>query len=240
MSGRGSTRIAVAAAVAACGMLVATVASCGSTSSGPAAAAFSVQSHAGSSALGSLRSTLAADGTSIVVGDAKAPTTVKVYEDPRCPYCKKAEQAAGPVLADLAAQGKIKIEYTIASFLDQRLGGTGSAAAANALRASVEAGQFPAFHAALYANQPTNESVDLFTSANLLKIAETVPGLDTAAFRQAVKNRTYQQWVKDSQDSYTGAGLKGTPTIQVNGKDVAPEGAMYNTTAFNSALQALL
>lgn len=103
-----------------------------------------------------LRPAAAVDGTKIVVGEAKASHTVTVYVDPRCGHCAKFEASAGTVLAEEAAAGTVKVEYVVASFLDARTGGTASARAANALRASVDAGpgRFAAFQAALFAAQP--------------------------------------------------------------------------------------
>ncbi|GAA5016690.1 hypothetical protein GCM10023335_42640 [Streptomyces siamensis] len=51
-----------------------------------------------------------------------------------------------------------------ASFLDDRVGGSGSKRAVNALRAALEEGKFVEYHEVLYANQP-EESVDGCTDA---------------------------------------------------------------------------
>ncbi|MBD0742338.1 hypothetical protein BG418_12715 [Streptomyces sp. CBMA152] len=188
------------------------------------------------STLAKLPAKLGADGISLIVGKDSAPHTVKILEDPRCPYCAKFETAAGPKLAELAADGKIKIEYTIASFLDANLGGSGSANAARALRASVDAGKFPQYHAALYASQPT-ESVDGFTPAFLLAVADKVPGLRGAAFDRAVGSGTHADWAARAEKAFETSGAQGTPTVLVDGKPLGPDDALYEAGSFAKALQ---
>ncbi|MFF3491435.1 DsbA family protein [Streptomyces sp. NPDC002795] len=173
----------------------------------------------------------------IVVGDAKAPHTVKVYEDPRCPYCKKFEQGGAEALTGPVADGDVKVEYVIASFLDENLGGRGSVKGANALRASVEAGKFPVYHSAVFANQPADETTDAYTSDFLLKIANTVDGLRSSAFDGAVKDMKYQDFVNAAMKKFRADGIEGTPTVYVDGDKVTPEKAMYDEDAFEKVLK---
>ncbi|WP_069886462.1 DsbA family protein [Streptomyces luteocolor] len=176
-------------------------------------------------------------GGVITVGDPKAKHTVKVYEDPRCPFCKRFEEGGAQALVKPVADGKVKVEYTIASFLDKNLGGSGSVNAANALRASVEAGTFPQFHAAVFANQPEEESDDAFTPDFLLKIADKVDGLRGGAFDKAVKNGTYKKWVGEAMEAFSADGIQGTPTVFLDGKK--PEGnSLYEQAAFAKELKA--
>ncbi|MET8689772.1 thioredoxin domain-containing protein [Streptomyces sp. NPDC004732] len=176
-------------------------------------------------------------GGVITVGDPKAKHTVKVYEDPRCPFCKKFEDGGAQALVKPVADGKVKVEYTIASFLDSNLGGSGSVNAANALRASVEAGKFPQFHAAVFANQAEDESDDAYTPAFLLKIADKVEGLRGGAFDKAVTNGTYKKWVGQAMESFSADGIKGTPTVFIDGKKSA-DGGLYEQAAFAKELKA--
>ncbi|MCZ4117897.1 DsbA family protein [Streptomyces sp. H39-S7] len=189
-------------------------------------------------ALAQLPARMAADGTAIVVGDPKAPNTVQVYEDPRCPYCKRFEAGGGAALVPLVKDGKIKVEYTIASFLDANFGGSSSKKAANALRAAVDAGKFSEFHSALFENQP-EEPKDGFTDSFLLKIADTVPGLNSTAFQAAVRGQTHKDWVKTSEKAFEDSGSQGTPTVLVNGKKITPGDAVYDAVTFTKALKEL-
>lgn len=68
-----------------------------------------------------LPETLAADGTTIVVGDPAAATTVQLYEDPRCPVVEEFEATGAPALHAMTLRREAKTEYTLASFRDDRL-----------------------------------------------------------------------------------------------------------------------
>lgn len=107
---------------------------------------------------------LGKDGTTILVGDPDAKMTVHLYEDPRCPVCEEFETTGGsPKLREAMLDRRAITEYTLASFLDDRVGGSGSKKAVNALRAALEEGKFVEYHEVLYANQP-EESVDGYTA----------------------------------------------------------------------------
>ncbi|MFG2143815.1 DsbA family protein [Streptomyces sp. NPDC048696] len=166
-----------------------------------------------------------AEGAEIVVGSPRAAHTITVYEDPRCPFCAKFETSGAVPLTDLAAAGKVRIRYTIASFLDRNLGGGGSERAANALRASVDAGKFAEYHAAVFASQPEDESSDGYTADNLLRIADKVPGLRSAAFDKAVREGTYKEWVASAEKAFEKSGVNSSPTVLIDGKRPPGDGA---------------
>uniref|UniRef100_A0AAU2V4X1 DsbA family protein n=1 Tax=Streptomyces sp. NBC_00003 TaxID=2903608 RepID=A0AAU2V4X1_9ACTN len=177
------------------------------------------------------------EGAEIVVGDPNAPHTVKVYEDPRCPFCMHYEGGGAAAVAKLAAEKKVKIRYTIASFLDANFGGGGSKRAVNAMRASVEQGKFAEFHAAVFASQPAKETDDAFTADNLLKIADKVPGLRGPAFDKAVRENTYKDFVKAAEGAFEDSGVNSSPVILIDGKKPAGDGrAIFNEEAFRKVL----
>ncbi|QDQ12265.1 thioredoxin domain-containing protein [Streptomyces spectabilis] len=173
-------------------------------------------------------------GGVITVGEPSAKHTVKVYEDPRCPFCKKFEENGAQALVGPLAAGDVKVEYTIASFLDNNFGGDGSKNAANALRAAVDTGKFPQFHSALFANQP-EESDDGFTPAFLLKIG-TAAGIKDAAFEKAVTSGAHKAWVATAMKSFTADGVSGTPTVEIDGEK-APADSLYDEADFGKALK---
>jgi protein-disulfide isomerase len=169
---------------------------------------------------------LGADGTTITVGDPDAPVKVHLYEDPRCPYCEEFETTGGgPQLREAMLERWTRAEYTLASFLDDRVGGTGSKKAVNALRAALEEGKFVEYHEVLYANQP-EESIDGFTDAYLLRLAGKVKGLRGPEFDTAVRSMKYRGFVTSSQNAYEKAGGAkepegpGTPTAEINDKRI--------------------
>jgi protein-disulfide isomerase len=187
------------------------------------------------------------DGTTIRVGDPKAPVTVHLYEDPRCPYCEEFERTGGgPVTRERTLGRTVVTEYTLASFLDDRLGGSGSKKAVNALRAALEEGRFAEYHAVLYENQP-EEAVDGFTDAYLLSLAEEVDGLRGPAFDSAVRSMKYRDFVARSEKAYERAGGSenprgpGTPTAAINGRGIREiyGAVLYDRDAFGRLLSSV-
>ncbi|MFG2298560.1 DsbA family protein [Streptomyces sp. NPDC048603] len=184
---------------------------------------------------------MAPDGTTIVVGNPAARSTVQVYEDPRCPVVEEYEQTGGAELQELLLEGEIKAQYTFASFKDNRLGGDGSKQAVNALRAALEKGKFVEYHRVLFENQAAVESSGGFTPERLLKLAEEVPGLRDDAFDLAVRTMKYRSYVTASQQAYQQTGDDpigpGTPTIIVNSHTI--DGGLYGAN-FEADLFRLL
>lgn len=190
---------------------------------------------------------LADDGVTVLVGDPAARTKVQLYEDPRCPVCEEFETGGGsPALRKAMLGGRVRTEYTLASFLDDRVGGSGSKKAVNALRAALEEGKFVEYHEVLYANQP-EESVDGFTDARLLELAGKVDGLRGADFDAAVRTMKYRAFVTASEWAYERAGGAadpagpGTPTAVINDKRIptAFNGVLFDRGSFTDLLQMI-
>lgn len=231
--------VAAVAAVAAVALLGGAVVGCGSGSgggSGSASAAGGGEVVVRTSPIAEQLAKLPArvDGAKVVVGSPDAPSTAQVLVDPRCGYCAKFEGAGGESLLKLAAAGRVKVEYVLASFLDGSGGRSGSVKAVNALRASVDAGKFAEYHAAVFASQPKGK----FTDELLLKVADAVPGLRGPAFDGAVREQKYAGWVAEAEKGFEATGAQGTPLVLVEGKPVgARDGAMFDARAFTETLK---
>lgn len=233
---RGAGRIVAAMATAA--LLGGAVAGCGGGggSGSQAAGAAVVRTSPIADVLAKLPAKV--DGAKVVVGNPAAPHTAQVLVDPRCGYCARFEAAGGEALLKLAADGKVKVEYLLASFLDRggaggSGSGSGSVKAVNALRASVDAGKFAEYHAAVFASQPKGR----FTDGLLLEIADKVPGLRGAAFDRAVAEMPYEGWAGEAEDAFEATGAQGTPVVLVDGRAVgAKDGSMFDAAAFTAAL----
>ncbi|MCD2157933.1 DsbA family protein [Rhodococcus cerastii] len=186
--------------------------------------------------LGALTARMAPDGVAIEVGQPDAPTTVTVYEDFQCPYCARFEQVNGPELAARAAAGDIKVHYIFASLLDHKLGGHSSARAANAARAAVDAGGFPLYHHLLFDQQP-QEGTDGFGLEVLVRIAASVPALNTAEWSGAVGVQAHQEWVDASHAAYQASQEQypdGVPTVLIGAVDANP--VLYDRAGFSALL----
>ncbi|KUF13942.1 MULTISPECIES: thioredoxin domain-containing protein [Streptomyces] len=167
------------------------------------------------------------NGTTVVVGKASAKKTLKVYEDPRCPVCASFEQAVGPTVEKDLKEGKYKVQFIGATFLDRNLPGEGSRNAMSALGAAlnVSPDAFLAYKKALYsADNHPNEQEDKFKDDDLLlKIANEVPELKkSAAFKKAVEDGTYDRWALEMSKTFDDNkdGVEGTPAFVMNGKQL--------------------
>ncbi|MEK8170356.1 thioredoxin domain-containing protein [Streptomyces sp. M19] len=97
------------------------------------------------------------------------------------------------------------------TIIDGNLRGTGSLNAANAAACAQDAGRFPQYHDVLFANQP-EETDDAYADKNrLIGLASQVKGLNTATFRDCVREGTHDGWVRASAEDFTKAGFGSTP-----------------------------
>ncbi|MFJ6379607.1 DsbA family protein [Kitasatospora sp. NPDC092039] len=181
------------------------------------------------------------NGTVVTYGKADAPHTLEVYEDFRCPYCEQLETTTGKAIQQLADDGTYKVEYHLATFLDDNLGGKGSRTALAAAGAALNEGvdKFKAFHDVLYANQPDERS-DAFGDVNhLLDLAGQVPGLKTDGFVKAVQDGTYAPWAAKVNEEFNKSDVTGTPTVKLDGKklDVLSNGKAVSPEQFTAMVK---
>ncbi|WP_042367041.1 DsbA family protein [Streptacidiphilus neutrinimicus] len=168
----------------------------------------------------------------IPVGGTAAPSTVTIYEDPRCPACDQFETGMKTTINQLLAQGKIQIQYHIASFIDRHDSGKGSKNAANALACAQNVGRFHDYHDVLYANQPQETDDAWADKSILISLAKQVPGLDSPSFEACVNNNTYGSWVTAVQSDFDKSGYNSTPTVLLNGTPAYPT---YNSQDISPA-----
>ncbi|MFD8085750.1 DsbA family protein [Kitasatospora sp. NPDC059722] len=181
------------------------------------------------------------NGTVITYGKADAPHTLEIYEDFRCPFCEQLETTTGTAIQQLADAGTYKIEYHLATFLDDNLGGKGSRTALAAAGAALNEGvdKFKAFHDVLYKNQP-DERTDGFGDTNkILDLAGQVPGLKTDAFVKAVQDGTYAPWAAKVNEEFNKSDVTGTPTVKLDGKklDVLTGGKAVSPEQFTAMVK---
>ncbi|MFG3286424.1 DsbA family protein [Streptomyces sp. NPDC048111] len=158
----------------------------------------------------------------IPTGAVDAPSTLTVWEDFRCPACAAFENGFRATVHQLVNSGQLRVQYHLATLIDDKTRGAGSLHAANAAACAQDAGKFTAYHDVLYTNQP-DEMDDAFAdNAKLLDLAKKVPGLDTPAFRSCVESGTHNSWVVKSNEAFQAGRFNGTPTVQLNGVSVFP------------------
>ena len=173
-----------------------------------------------------------ADGFGVVVGQADAPTKAVIYEDFQCPVCKAFEDATTQQVNDGIANGKVRVEYRMVSFLDTASENQYSSRAANAAAAVLDTAgveAFKKFHDTLYANQPEEGTAG--PDNNQLIEWAVEAGADREQVSSAIEQGTFDQWVVDATDAMSKNGVTGTPTILIDGQKLDPQQGMQRLLA---------
>ena len=156
----------------------------------------------------------------VALGKDRAPSTLTVYEDFRCPACAHFERTYGETVNRLRERGLLRTEYHLVTLIDGNLGGKGSRYAANAALCARDADRFVEYHDVLFAHQP-RENEDAFgDTERLIELAGEVDGLDTPAFRRCVRGGAHEEAVRRSHAAFLTADFQGTPTVLLDGEDV--------------------
>jgi protein-disulfide isomerase len=149
-----------------------------------------------------------------VFGDPAAPVTIVEYIDYQCPVCRRAgEQIMPPIEQEFIATGKARLEMRPIAIL-----GDESSYAAQSAQCAEEQGKFWEFHDLLFANQ-AGENKGAFSRDNMKRFASAL-GLDTTAFNSCLDSGKYANQVTQDTSNSKNSGVKGTPTIFVNGVKV--------------------
>lgn len=165
---------------------------------------------------------------------AGAPT-VDLYEDFQCPICNDLEKANGEQILSDAKAGKIKLVWHLMTFLEDNFHNQpASTIAANGLYCAADAGKAAEYHTATFAGQrpeTQEQHGDSFTVANIKAYGKQagITGAALTKFDSCVDKGTYDKYVKATMDNAGKAGVTGTPTIFINGKEIKNSTADYST-----------
>ncbi len=168
-----------------------------------------------------------ADGGGILLGQdgvagqgapANAPVRVDVYLDLLCPICQAFEQINDADIVAMRKDGTVEYYLHPISILDHASAGsqypTRAAAAAYTV-AEYAPEKFDEFLVGLYANQPAEDTVGL-TNTQIDQIA-TIAGVPQDVIDR-FKDGEFTQYVASATDQASIAGVRGTPTILLNGQ----------------------
>ena len=153
----------------------------------------------------------------MTIGPDSAPHQVVVYEDFLCQVCGEFERAGRKQLAQLAAQGKVQIEYRPVVLLSK----LGTYSAASTLMWWLVLGHdglhvAKTFHDLLFVQQPSEQGP--FPSRDDLYQVAGRAGADTDALKASVESAEGTQEVADATKKAESLGIKGTPTVLLDGK----------------------
>jgi protein-disulfide isomerase len=160
---------------------------------------------------------LSAEG-GVAFGPAGGVPVITLYEDFQCPACKQFEQALGGTIHQLVAQGKVRAVYKPVAIIGEESEVAGSAAMC---AADLGPEKFMRYSTTLFANQPPENSGQL-TNGRLTDLGAKA-GITDAGWKECVSGGKYVGWIKDSTEKASKAGLRGTPWVLLNGKELPSE-----------------
>lgn len=150
-------------------------------------------------------------------GPADAPVTITLFEDFQCPICEQLEKTSGAEFTALAAAGKVRVIYSMVSFLDYNSKNEYSSRAASVFYCA-PAAKAHALHDAFYAHQPAEGTAGP-SDTQLIARAKTV-GIDTPAFASCAASDKYRGYAINHQAKAQNGifGTVSTPSMLVNGQ----------------------
>jgi NhaA family Na+:H+ antiporter len=139
-----------------------------------------------------------------VDGPADAPVTLIEYGDYECPFCVKAYPVLQSVRQTFA--GKLRFVYRHVPKSEHGF----AKQAAEAAEFAAAQGKFWAMHEKLFAPEARHDPEQLVEDA-------VAVGLDGAACRKALAERTFAARVRELSVAAVRSGIIGTPTLFING-----------------------
>ncbi|HET9475990.1 MAG TPA: thioredoxin domain-containing protein [Dehalococcoidia bacterium] len=171
----------------------------------------------------------AVDTNGMIYGNPDASVTVVEYLDFQCPVCLRANQnVLHEIEQKYVETGQAKLEVKPIAIL-----GDESVAATEGAQCASAQGRFWPYHDILFANQGA-ENDGGFSDSRLKEMATKV-GLIASTFNNCLDSDTYESRVKADTDAANDQGVRGTPTIFVDGTRVET-----SVDAISSAIEAAL
>jgi protein-disulfide isomerase len=164
-----------------------------------------------------------------VVFGKKAAATVDVYEDFGCPICKEFENSVATKLGQKVRGNLAQVRFHPISILDGGSPNRYSTRAANAALcvSDVSVDDFVAYHNLLYGPFQPKEGTPGPGNAELTALAKRA-GVSKAAsttVSDCILNEKYTPLVKQLTEKASERGINSTPTVFVNGKQIAANSA---------------
>ena len=145
-------------------------------------------------------------GKSPVKGPADAPITIVEFSDYQCPFCARSEPLIKEALAAYPTQARLVYKhFPLVAIHPQAMGAALAAAAAQ------RQGKFWEMHEILFANQRALAPEQINAYAREL-------GLDMAKFEADLQSDEVKSMLQDDAQLAQRIGVRGTPTLFVNGK----------------------
>jgi protein-disulfide isomerase len=161
------------------------------------------------------------DANGAAMGNPNAPVKIVAYEDFQCPSCRLyTEQVEPSLIQNEIKSGQVYYEFRNFPIIDRSSPTQESHHAAEAALCAADQGKFWQYHDMLFNNQE-GENVGSFTDNRLQAFAQTL-GLNMSQFNSCYSANKYQDQINSDFQAGQQAGVTGTPSVFVNGKEVSP------------------
>ncbi|MCW2551670.1 MAG: hypothetical protein JWR78_1451 [Mycobacterium sp.] len=153
-------------------------------------------------------------------GTTEPKAVLSLYEDFLCPVCGNFEQQFGPTVTKLINSGAIAADYYMVAILDRpanqnyssRAGAAAYCVADEDTTADKEV--FRRFHAAMYAQQPSETGTTFPTNQQLIETARQAGVVGKVP--ECINSGRNLDMVKGLAAA---TNVTGTPTVRINGED---------------------
>ena len=163
-------------------------------------------------------------GASATKGAKNAPVTITIFDDFQCPYCARLVPTIDKVLEAYPQQVRVVFKhFPLSMHKFARQAAIASIAARNQ-------GKFWPMHDELFANY------NKLNDAKIRELAEKI-GLDMNKFDADIANPALQQEINLDMQLGTQAGVRGTPAVYINGKQLKDRNFQGFQRAINAELQ---
>ena len=176
-----------------------------------------------------------------VLGQASARVTVVVFEDFKCPNCKRFEEETFPVIqSKYIDTGKVRFSMLPFPFIAQQnslpVDDSKLAAEAGLCAFDQKPELFWTYTPIIFRAQGPENQV-WASKARLVELAGNVDGIDTVKLRSCLDAGTNAAKVDTGEAQATKAGVNGTPSVFVNGVLTGDYSAVTVSAAINRALK---
>ena len=161
------------------------------------------------------------------LGNADAKVKVYEFSDFQCPYCSRVGKPLKDLVAAYKGEVAVVFKHFPLSFHKEAM------PAAKASIAAGQQGKFWEYHDKLFAEQ---KSLRGATDETFFKWAEEMK-LDMAKFKASFNDPATAAMVKADMEEGRKAGLRGTPSVYINGRKFQPQRG-YSVSAFKSVIDA--
>ncbi|MFQ6393756.1 DsbA family protein [Nocardia sp. KC 131] len=178
------------------------------------------------------------DNGAIRIGKPDAKVTVRVVADLQCPACKGFEAANSQVLEEAVNNGTAAVEYNVIAFLDKASTTQYSSRAANASYcvAQSDPTKYLPWLSTMFAQQPAEGGAGL-PDDKLIQIAEDA-GFTDSAVAECITERRYDKYIQDKTKDVLNSGIKSTPSVFVNGKQIDSQQEIFGPGGLAPAIAA--